>query len=271
MTDTAEDLLAQAITALSAEEFAERLGDWLAACFDFDNITMLAYRGEQPPERLHTRSTEGKVHAALETTYRAGAWLLDPFLALDRGGAAPGLYRLGDIAPDHFTRSDYYLSYYRGTTLLDELVYLTRPAPGVSVHICLGRDASSGRRFPQRDLEAAAQVAPVACALAARHWAGLTAGRTGGDTLAGLWQELRDARGIELTARQSEIALLILQGHSTASIAARLGISPQTVKVFRRQLYARCGISSQAELFSLMMPILARIDAGRGPGDGHST
>jgi DNA-binding CsgD family transcriptional regulator len=36
-----------------------------------------------------------------------------------------------------------------------------------------------------------------------------------------------------------------------------LGVSGQTVKVFRKQLYARCGISSQAELFALMLPLLA--------------
>ncbi|MFN3575403.1 MAG: helix-turn-helix transcriptional regulator, partial [Tabrizicola sp.] len=58
------------------------------------------------------------------------------------------------------------------------------------------------------------------------------------------------------TPRQVEVALLILQGHSTASIALQLQISPQTVKVFRRQLYARCGLSSQAELFGLLMPLL---------------
>jgi DNA-binding NarL/FixJ family response regulator len=52
------------------------------------------------------------------------------------------------------------------------------------------------------------------------------------------------------------VALLILRGHSTPSIGLRLGVSPQTVKVFRKQLYQRCGISSQAELFSLMLPLL---------------
>jgi len=51
-------------------------------------------------------------------------------------------------------------------------------------------------------------------------------------------------------------ALLILQGHSSGSIGLRLGVSAQTVKVFRRQLYARCGISSQAELFALLLPLL---------------
>jgi DNA-binding CsgD family transcriptional regulator len=38
-------------------------------------------------------------------------------------------------------------------------------------------------------------------------------------------------------------------------------VSPQTVKVFRRQLYARCGISSQAELFALLLPLLTSLVA----------
>ncbi|MDC3055575.1 hypothetical protein OA068_01175 [Paracoccaceae bacterium] len=36
----------------------------------------------------------------------------------------------------------------------------------------------------------------------------------------------------------------------------RLGISQQTVKVFRKQLYRKCSISSQAELFALITPLL---------------
>jgi DNA-binding CsgD family transcriptional regulator len=47
-----------------------------------------------------------------------------------------------------------------------------------------------------------------------------------------------------------------LRGHSSVSIGLRLGLSAQTVKVFRKQLYRRCAISSQAELFALMLPLL---------------
>ncbi|MGX7871756.1 helix-turn-helix transcriptional regulator [Mesorhizobium sp. ORM6] len=61
-----------------------------------------------------------------------------------------------------------------------------------------------------------------------------------------------------MSKRQAEVALLILQGHSSPSIGLNLGVSPQTVKVFRKQLYNKCSLSSQAELFALMMPILER-------------
>ena len=46
---------------------------------------------------------------------------------------------------------------------------------------------------------------------------------------------------------------LILKGHSSYSIAATLGVSPNTVKVHRRQAYAKLNISSQAELFHLFL------------------
>jgi DNA-binding CsgD family transcriptional regulator len=67
---------------------------------------------------------------------------------------------------------------------------------------------------------------------------------------------MQKSYGVELTGRQAEVAALILQGHSTPSIALNLGISPQTVKVFRKQLYRRCNISSQSELFALFLPAL---------------
>ena len=89
------------------------------------------------------------------------------------------------------------------------------------------------------------------------HWQGLSAESAApGNVAAQLVRALGEAHGIHLSPRQAEVALLILRGHSTVSIGLRLGVSAQTVKVFRKQLYARCGLSSQAELFALMLPHL---------------
>ncbi len=135
---------------------------------------------------------------------------------------------------------------------------MANPAEGVSVHVCLGRDATSGRSFSSRDMARARAIAPIACALCEKQWGGLSS--AGADTDAPLSDRLiralRDAHGIGLSPRQAEVALLILRGHSTTSIALRLQISPQTVKVFRKQIYRKCAISSQAELFSLILPLL---------------
>ena len=254
-----EAYLGRAIARLHDERFEGVLYQWLARCFEIDNTTMLAYFQDRVPQILFTQGAERRVHARLESDYVEGAYLLDPFHALHVDRAAEGLYRLRDIAPDLFQRNEYFAVYYQGTTLVDEIAYVAYPADGVSVQICLGRDATSQRRFSNRDLERADQIAPIVCGLIEQRWSGL---RSSGDfTETGLTQRLaerlRSAHEIALSPRQAEIALLILKGHSSVSIGLRLGISPQTVKVFRKQLYKKCAISSQAELFSLLMPLLA--------------
>ena len=60
-----------------------------------------------------------------------------------------------------------------------------------------------------------------------------------------------------LTARECEVAQLILRGFSLKGAAVRLGISPATVKQHRRNLYAKLDIPSQTALFSLFIDAAA--------------
>jgi DNA-binding CsgD family transcriptional regulator len=257
LPNLAETRLALAIAAIGREGFEARLWDLFLALARPDNLVILAYRDAGPPLVLYLRSTDPQVFAQLEQTYVAGAFRLDPYYELHRARAPEGLYRLHDIAPDAFHRSRYFLEYYDQTTLQDEISFVVWPAPGVSVSLCLGRDATSGRAFSAAEMECCQRLAPVVAALARAHWPAL--GQSQGpaeDTAAVLASLARGRHGIALSSRQAEVALLILRGHSTVSIGLRLGVSPQTVKVFRKQLYRRCAISSQAELFGLMLPLL---------------
>jgi len=238
-------------------------------------LAVLMISGKVSNTASEAKKWPRRVHARLDSAYPEGAYLLDPFHQLHLDAAPDGIYRLQDIAPDHFTRGEYFLTYYVGTTRTDEIAYLVAPAAGVSVTLCLGRDASSARRFSVRNLAQASRIAPICLSLMRRHWAALRAER---DTnprpgagpapepdSAPIPERLRRNVGarlaIDLTPRQADVAVLILKGHSTASIALRLALSPQTIKVFRKQLYHRCTISSQAELFSPLLPMLA------GPAD----
>lgn len=258
MTDQTEAALGAAISALGQDDFLPVLHHWLGLCCRFDNITMLAFFRDRPPEVFYADAEEARVFEKQNSDYVAGAYVLDPFFHLHSSDATDGLYRLEDIAPDQFRRNEYYATYYERTTLIDELAYMARPAEGVSVTICIGRDASSGRRFHVRDLAAARALAPVVNALAKRHWQHLCADREPPAEIAErLRTRLENARAISLSPRQGQIALLILQGHSSVSIGLTLGISPQTVKVIRKQLYRKCKISSQAELFALLIPFLS--------------
>ena len=254
----AQNHLAHAIQSLSRDTFPKALEAWLEAELQQDNFTVLAYFDGRRPLSIFRNAQVSAVHENFDRIYTAGAYLLDPFHDLHTNRAPTGVYRLSDVAPDKFHRNQYYLDYYSATTLLDELTFVAYPAPDVSLHICLGRDASSEKRFTAQDAAKARAIAPVVIALADRQWAGLDAqGEYSGTAVIDrLIASLEQTDGISLSPRQAEVALLILRGHSSVSIGLELGISPQTVKVFRKQLYRKCAISSQAELFNLMLPRL---------------
>ena len=61
-----------------------------------------------------------------------------------------------------------------------------------------------------------------------------------------------------LTDRERQISQFLLRGHSSKSIARELSIAPGTVMVHKRNLFAKLGISSQYELFSLLIDELGR-------------
>ena len=65
-----------------------------------------------------------------------------------------------------------------------------------------------------------------------------------------------------LTERECHVAQYLLRGHSTRSLAERLGISEDTVKTHRKNLYAKLDIATQAELFSLFIASLAQAQEG---------
>jgi len=71
--------------------------------------------------------------------------------------------------------------------------------------------------------------------------------------------------GAELTPREREIVVLVLEGHPSATIAKRLGIGRGTVKNHRRRLYDKLDITTERELFLRYLEWLARSDPRADP------
>ena len=256
-TDSMEPPLAEAIALIGREGFEAALWRFADALARPDNMLVLVYRDAGPALELYQKASDPKIFGRLQSRYLEAAFKLSPFYGLHVDRALPGLYHLRDIAPDAFQRSRFYVEYFGQTTIIDELAFTQWLGEGVSLNLFLGRDGQSGRVFHQAEVQACRRMAPVIAALARAHWPA-PRGLAGPveDTPALLATAARRVHGIGLSPRQAEVALLILKGHSTLSIGLHLGLSPQTVKVFRKQLYARCAISSQAELFALMLPLL---------------
>lgn len=256
--------LACAIKTLNTSSFPEALSNFVSKVAAFDNLIIIAYYGDQNPAVLYREFTDPVVYLPMDSEYVTAAYLLDPFYHEHLTGSTTGLRRLIDIAPDQFKRTSYFNVYYRQTTLIDEVAIFANLGEMMTITACFGKDRSSGKAFPKRELKALKDHETVLSALLEMNWKEYRPDQTLG-TRPPLSDRLRDTfekeNGVRLSPRQAEVAMLILRGHSSISIALHLGISPATVKVFRRQLYAKCHISSQAELFAMMMPLFSRLSS----------
>ena len=74
---------------------------------------------------------------------------------------------------------------------------------------------------------------------------------------AGIWafEDLSSRRmlKVDFTAREREIAALLIEGLTSKLIGRRLGISPRTVDVYRARLMRKMGAASTAELVNKLL------------------
>lgn len=254
------DKIALAINAQETLEICRAIQEILASAFEFDNYLVIAYQGEESPVVIYRSGKSKSVYAKLDSHYVPSLYVLDPFYTAHRSQLDSGCYRLRDLAPDKFITTSYFLEYYKKTTLLDELAYFAYSADGWTYCIFVGRDETSGKPFTKLSINKAMELAPVVVSILESRWQKapfeLTAAE---ETIPSLVQNLIDSLAkkhqIHITNRQAQVALHLLRGHSSRSIGLEMGISWHTVRVFRKQLYSRCNISSQAELFSLLIPL----------------
>lgn len=239
--------LGELVAAVEREGFALALRAMLRSVVRFDTLVISRFPKTGAPECLFHDLDD--VQAAITVDfYATGPFLLDPFYLACCAGRAPGVFRLRDLAPPAFLRSEYYRRFYRRTRLSDEIGLLLPAAGGGWLILSLARGVR-GAAFGEADLGGLRGLAPVVAAAVGRHWG------TGGESESA-GRDLAQARlaffGTEqLSPREAEVIQMVLQGHSTPGIAALLGLAAGTVKVHRRHAYAKLGISSQAELFSM--------------------
>jgi DNA-binding CsgD family transcriptional regulator len=266
------DALPGVAAAVGTPQFAGRLIESLHPVLEFEWWMVMVYRQHANPEMLCENFT-GSWRARGLTAYVGGFYILDPFYIMSHALDRPEVCRLGDIAPDGFLESEYHRAHYASGRIGDEVNYLWPLEGGATLAVSLERSENSAE-FSDADVGRMETVQPLLYALACRHWsmtrqwtappAGLELGRLVQDAAANFGRKL-------LTPRECEVVKLVLRGFSSKSISHALGISPGTVKVHRENIYAKLGISSQAELFNLFIasviaPAEAAGAAGADPG-----
>ncbi len=247
--------VAQLIDHLRQPSFPQALAAALGRLVHFDTMLLAVYREGDRPRMLYPRESDPR--SAAMCRYLNEAYVLDPVFNAVREGIRPGVQRLVEIAPDSFEQSDYYRSCYREFGLIDEVVLFVYPEPGIAFTVSIGRRQELGS-VTRAERQALQALFPVISALVKQFWLVQShrylSERKSGGTLA----QALDTFGCGiLTAREQEVAGLILQGFSTNAIAARLHISTGTVKVHRKNMHARLNTSTQSGLFSVFLDHLA--------------
>lgn len=107
-------------------------------------------------------------------------------------------------------------------------------------------------RFSAAQRERLQAIAPAIGASVARHF---QCGTTPDQILAALFATCTPLAG--LTPREQEVCRRILSGFSSEAISKGLGISLHSTLTYRKRAYERLGISSQNELFSIVLGLLA--------------
>ncbi len=239
--------LARLFRTVGTARFPMALGQFIRRICDVDSIVVASYPANGPPVSLYHDLDD--VQAAISVQfYATGPYLLDPLYLACKADTAQGAYRTLDLAPEAFFRSEYYRTFYRNIRISDEIGLLIRESDDHWIIVSLARQ-SRQVRFSSRDLGLLQALFPVLAAATLRHWVPTTAQEAPRDPHV-LEDRLQEFGKHILSPREAEIVQLILQGHSTPSAAAYLGISEGTVKVHRHNAYSKLGISSQAELFS---------------------
>lgn len=252
-------LVAGCLDALGSEHFAAALVAGLRELVPLEDATVLHYATGDLPDAVYRENTAARGTEIMER-YLQGAFLLDPYYQAASRQQRFGLYRLDELAPERFRESEYYRSWYRNCGFSDECGYLVDLGGGAFVNIALGRRGR--RRFSDLQTRRLRAIRPAVERLCQRHWSG---GHGDGDGLRRQLHQALDGFGSSLlTEREAQAVNLILHGHSTKSIAARLGISAETVKLHRKHAYAKLEVSSQAELFYLFLDSLMSAGDYRG-------
>ena len=242
--------LGRTLSQIGTERFWKQLVLLLHQCLPFDNALAIFYPLDGPPQALEEYDAQPSSKPASMLVYLNGLYLLDPFYQACRENYASGVYRLEEVAPDHFRQSEYFLNYFHDNVLEDEVqVILQLPGVG-TLSLSLGMQ----RRFSFEETGLLTTLSAWVLPLMHQHW------QQSNKRAPAMDSQIRDAlshfgSGV-LSDRELEIARLVLRGFSSKAMAERLKISPDTVKVHRRHLYAKLDISSQPELFSLFIQSL---------------
>lgn len=253
--------LRKTMASVQSDSFFGSLKNLLRAKLRLDTLLILQFDRGSAPLLLNGWVRRPAIPDGALAAYINGAYRLDPFYQYSKAPPDGAMYRLSEIAPDRFFTGEYYQQYYRETRLCDEVGMLIPLKINSIAHISMSRRQEAGP-FKRKELQCLRHYSPLLLHLLKEHCASqsqnsdqlqVSPSRPFSEVIQA---EVARTLAVDLTQREAQIAELVIQGHSNASAALKLGIAYETVKVHRRNTYRKLNISSQGELFALLKDLL---------------
>ncbi len=241
---------APAIAALGGAAFASELLAALNQTIPVDHVCLMRVVDRARPPVLESASWRGGAHVAeVQRAYLNGLYRYDPNLSVPFGSGVVVLH-LRRIA---IARADYRKDCFERAGLLERLTVAAAEKDQL-VLLNLYRLDPSGP-FATHEITVIDELSRFLAALAIKHVSALgmlLRSRDRGDRVAALAARLHALDG-RLTSRERDVLSRVMLGVSSEGIALDLGIGLNTVLTYRKRAYARLGVTSQAELFSLCL------------------
>ncbi|AUO25346.1 helix-turn-helix transcriptional regulator [Pseudomonas sp. D8002] len=249
MTLSLEDIawhrsVGQMIDALDQPNFWTQLVRLLDQYVPFDSWVVLLFSSEHKPLVFAECPGQDGEPDHLFQDYLNGLYLLDPFYIASREHSRTGLFRLAEVAPEHFELTEYYQRYFRLNVVADEIQFNCQQPDGRTLCLSLG----SKQRFDPQQIALLSLIQPWVLGLLRQRLPHEL------NQVSAPEQPIHnDGWGAQLTARELDVGRLMLSGCSSKEIARKLEISVETVKVHKKHMYSKLGIKSQSELFSIFL------------------
>lgn len=248
--------LARVLESIDDADTPRRLCDALGDLVQTDRLGVFVLRRHSSPLAiLHDVPPGADANSYLESLY-----LLDPVYDHFLRGTLPACALLHDICPDDFFESDYFLKYWSSVNMVSEFSINALYDDDTMLHLPLSRTAGS-RPFSQDDMDMLRAVSPVVMTTMRRFWeasrAGFERDQTNADSFHAHLRFVMDNFGCSLlTAREMDIMQLTMRGYSDKLSARELDITPGTVRNHKKSIFSKLQVSSQGQVFGLLLDAL---------------
>lgn len=251
------------IDSIGCSYFGNNLNKFINKYLDFDMSCMFFFSANQRAQLLYDGYSKDVSKKALNS-YLKGGYLLDPFYVACISNQADGLWRMQQLAPDKFFSTDFIISkdvhpcISGENNILSEEIGITTSISKRSGVVFSFMRFNGRSKFSNREISSLEWLVVLFNSLIRKHIQLLGYSDNSNVDIHHMEEQFVEFFDDKITPQQSEIAKLVLRGHSVTSISKILSIKESTVKLHKSNMYSRLSISDQSDLFVMFIDFLSK-------------